>query len=319
MVSQAIAPRDASKRPFVLRKGVSVLSDLADGGAAYGYPGDYPGNIYYVNNITGNSSYDGLSWATPFAQISEAITASEAHRATFGSNDQNNANQIFIQGTNTIYTELTDSGERCELIGVSAGTMYDAGSGQVRIGGAAASGIEDATNSRGNGWYNLQFNFGGSSGYGFKNSAWIQRSRFIECVFMAAGSSATACMSLVSCSGTLFERNKFVSNAPSQPTYGVTISGQHSDNFWYMNTFGTGSTALFNLGAATHQVNTVWTRNYFTSTGGHTDGFKDASAGGYGMLAGNFFTNFGTDPIDRVVDTNNVGNMVAGTADFVST
>ncbi len=312
------APRPASTRPFRMIKGVSTLSDLADGASVWGYPGDYPGRVYYVNNIDGSSGNDGLSWDRAFAQPSQAISASETFRATHASGNDNIANRIFIQGTNTMYTELTDSGERCDLVGISAGTMYDAGSGQPRIGGPAASGIEDATNSRGNGWYNLQFNFGGSSGYGFSNTAWVQRSRFIECCFMMSAVSATAGLNLTSISGTIFERNWFVSNAAGQPTYGVTISGQNSDCLWIGNNFAAGSTAIFNLGSATHQVNTVWNGNYFLDAGTATDGFVDASAGGYGMLAGNFFSS-ATDPIDRQVNTNTVGNMVAGTADFVST
>ena len=81
-VSQAIAPANAKNRPFRMLKGVSVLADLADGGAVYGYPGDYYGRIYYVNNITGDSSYDGLSWDTPFDEVSTAITASETYRVS---------------------------------------------------------------------------------------------------------------------------------------------------------------------------------------------------------------------------------------------
>ena len=305
------------KRPFVLRKGISSLSDLRDGASMWGYPGDYPGRVYYVNNITGSSGNDGLSWDRPFAQPSEAISASETYQATHASGNTNIANQIFIQGTNTMYTELTDSGERCDLVGISAGTMYDAGSGQPRIGGAAASGIEDATNSRGNGWYNLQFNFGGSSGYGFKNSAYIQRSRFIECCFMMSANSGTACFSAAAVTGTLFERNSFVSNASGQPTYGVTISGQNSDCYWYQNNFAAGSTALFNVSG--NGVNTVIAGNYFLPVATVTDGFRDSSAG-YQMLAGNYFssTTLMADAIHRTADDNSVGNMVSGTGTFVS-
>jgi hypothetical protein len=317
MVSRAIASNKG--KPFILRKGISTLSDLRDGASTWGYPGDYPGRIYYVNNIHGASTNDGLCWDQPFAQVSEAITASEAYRATHASGNDNIANRIFIQGTNTVYTGITDTGERCDYIGISAGTVYDVGSGQPRIGAATTDGVDDASNMRGCGWYNLQFQFGGSSTFGFRNTAWIQRSRFIECCFMMVAVSGTACLSLVGSSGTLFERNNFASNAAGQPTYGVTISGQHSDSFWYQNNFAAGSTALFNLGSATHSVNTVIQGNFFNASGGHTASFVDASAGGYAMLAGNYFGNKGSDPINRVVDTNNVGNMVAGTADFVST
>jgi hypothetical protein len=46
---------------YQLHKGEATLSDLADGAAVYGYPGDeYPGRFYYVDNISGSSSNEGV-------------------------------------------------------------------------------------------------------------------------------------------------------------------------------------------------------------------------------------------------------------------
>ena len=206
---------------YILRKGHAQLSDLVDGGSMYGYPGPlYPGKNYYVNNITGTSGASGATWTDAMDQVDTAITASEAHQATHvSSSNRNIANNIFIQGTNTVYDGITDTGERSNFVGVSAGTMFDGGSGQVRIGsGTDGDGVLDATNSRGNSWYNLQFVFGASGHYGFSNSAYIQRSRFTECTFMQAANSGTACFRAVAITGTLVERCQFVHNSAGTPT-----------------------------------------------------------------------------------------------------
>jgi hypothetical protein len=72
-----------------MRRGIAVLDDLADGAGVHGYPGaDYDNRVYYVNNITGDSSYSGLdSWDNAMDEVSTAITAWEAYRATRTSTD----------------------------------------------------------------------------------------------------------------------------------------------------------------------------------------------------------------------------------------
>lgn len=306
---------------YILRKGVAQLSDLIDGGDVFGYPGPlYPGKSYYVNNLTGSSGASGETWGDAMDEVSTAIAASEAHQATHvNSGNRNIANNIYIQGTNTIYTGITDTGERSNYRGVSAGTTLDHGSGQPRIGSATdGDGSLDATNSRGNSWYNLQFTFGASGHYGFSNAAYIQRSRFTECTFMMMAVSGTACFRAVAITGTIVERCNFASNAAGEPTYGVTITGQNSDCRWINNVFAAGSTALYNVTA--NGVNTIIAGNYFVGLETHTASFVDSSAGSYQMLAGNYFThtNISTDPISRTNNNRTVGNMVAGTADFVS-
>lgn len=305
---------------YILRKGHASVSDLVDGNSVYGFPGEgYPGKFYYVNNLTGTSGASGESWGEAFDQVDTAITASEAHQATHvSSSNRSIANYIYIQGTSTIYDGITDTGERSNIVGVSAGTMFDGGSGQVRIGsGTDGDGVLDASNSRGNTWYNLQFVFGASGHYGFSNSAYIQRSRFTECTFMMAANSGTACFRAVAITGTLVERCHFATNASGQPTYGVTITGQNSDCRWIGNTFAAGSTAVFNVTG--NGVNTVIAGNYFFSPGGSTDGFKDTSAGSYQLLANNYFAHQDIlgDTIDRTNDNYTVGNIVsADTAYF---
>ncbi len=178
-VSQAIAPRPASKRPFVLKKGISVLSDLRDGGA--GYPGDYPGRVYYVNNIHGASTNEGLSWDQPFAQVSDAITASEAWRQLYAdtTNDYHR-NIIYVQGTGTAYTPLTALPNQCDLIGVGA-DVRGHGTGIARISSETSADTVSAAAVRGLNMYNMQFT-GLSSGYAM-DLALAFRSRFENCHF----------------------------------------------------------------------------------------------------------------------------------------
>jgi len=187
MVSQAIGVRNAKNRPFVLRKGVSVLSDLADGGAVYGYPGDYYGQIYFVNNITGNSAYDGLSWDTPFAQPSEAITASEAFRALpSGTTNDYQRNRIFIQGTGTAYSPISALPSYCDMIGIGANPRGN-GAGIARI--VSNTDSEDAISHGSSGVRGLYMeniqagaDSGSSTGWAL-DLAKIFRSEFVNCVF----------------------------------------------------------------------------------------------------------------------------------------
>ena len=141
------------KRPFIMRVGKNYKSDLIDG--VGGYPGDYPGRVYYVNNITGASTNDGLSWEHPFDQVSTAVTASEAFRQLPSSTTNDYVrNVIYVQGTGTAYTGLTALPNYCDVIGVGA-TPYGDGAGIPVIGVAGADGI--AGSARGLGLFNLQF------------------------------------------------------------------------------------------------------------------------------------------------------------------
>lgn len=183
-VSQAIAQRNAKNAPRKLLKGVSVLADLADGGAVYGYPGDYAGKIYFVNNITGDDEFDGLSWATPFDQVSTAITASEAHRRTFS--DWAPRSIIYIQGTGTVYDNLTVLPNHCDMIGIGADPRGD-GFGIVVIEGV---GVDAAAGSC-VGLYmtNIQFAVSGGTSYSAFDVIAMIQSTIENCTFMGSTAS----------------------------------------------------------------------------------------------------------------------------------
>jgi len=144
---------------YILRKGVSSLSDLKDGASAWGYPGDYPGRCYFVNNITGSSTNSGLDWAHAMDQVSTAITAAEAYRQLVTTNNQYVRNVIYVQGTGTAYTAITAYPNYCDIIGVGADPRGN-GSGIARITGAASAAATGS--ARGLGLYNLQFIGAGS-------------------------------------------------------------------------------------------------------------------------------------------------------------
>ena len=78
------------------------LGDLVYGAASGGYPLDYPGLIYYVNNISGSASNSGLSWDDAFAEVSTAVTAWNTAQALL--TDVQSRGIIFIAGTATAYT-----------------------------------------------------------------------------------------------------------------------------------------------------------------------------------------------------------------------
>lgn len=251
MVSQAIAPTNAKNRPFRLIKGVSTMSDLADGGAVYGYPGDYYGRIYYVNNITGDSSYDGLSWDTPFDEISTAITAAEAWRvAPSGSNNDYQRNVIYVQGTGTAYTALTSLPSHCDIIGIGA-DAFGNGSGIARIGadsGTGEDGVDATATFRGVNFYNLQFQ-AGSGGYAFRGTSAF-RSGFYHCAFATNNSPAgapAAGVDLDIAGGVVWEDCMWInsSGTANQFALGLTITGTHFNHCKINNCFIGGDKGIY--------------------------------------------------------------------------
>jgi hypothetical protein len=112
---------------------------------------------YYVDNVNGLAGNDGLTPATAFAQVSQAITAWEAYRVTLANVYARGA--IYVFGTGTAYAALTALPNYCDIIGVGANPNGN-GTGIVIIGADGADGI--AGTARGLGLYNLQIVSGGA-------------------------------------------------------------------------------------------------------------------------------------------------------------
>jgi len=272
-ISQAIAQRNAKNAPRRLLKGVSVLSDLADGGAVYGYPGDWPGRIYYVNNITGSSTFDGLSWDTPFDQVTTAITASEAWRGNFDSNNTVR-NIIYIQGTGTAYDNLTDLPDYCDMIGIGADPRGD-GTGIVVIKGAeadAAIGVSVI------GLYmcNIQFAVSGGTSYQCLDIAVMIQSVIENCTFTASTASTATNNAAIRAT------SHFAGNTIRNCVIGTT-NGTHAFNHGILHSGGVGNNNLIEnnvilgvvhaveVGATINDNGTVWKNNIMHSHLGTTE------------------------------------------------
>jgi len=145
------------------------------------------GNTYYVNNITGSSSNNGLSWATPFAQVTTAITAQTAAQAARTSGNNYLRDKILVQGTSTSYNLVATLPSYCDIIGVGA-PSYGDGAGIAVIGGAGGHGI--AGTARGLRLINLQFQAGGV--YTCANFVSLFRSEIAFCTFQARGTDNVA-------------------------------------------------------------------------------------------------------------------------------
>lgn len=293
--------------PYILRKNKSSIHDLVDGGAVDGYPGDYPGKIYFVNNITGASANDGLSWANAFDQVSTAITASEADRLARSANDRYIRNRIYVQGTATAYTALTALPNHCDIIGIGANPRGN-GTGIAIISGAgAADACDEATGVRGLYLENLQFG-GGGAYYAF-DCAVMFRSEIFNCAFM----NCTSGSRIVTGGGNHIHKCMFGGDTsmPSTALAVGTAAGNWNnclieDNFFYGSTYG------YVCGAYLSD-NTVFRGNMVY---GATEGVRDTGTNAT-MAANAFYVdNFvsGADAMTFVVNTDGartLGNAVA--------
>lgn len=160
----------SARRGFLWDPNSQDLGIYVNGFKAASYVANV-GRTYYVNNTLGSSTNSGLSWGDSFAEVSEAITASETYRelggveggASVTTNDFVR-NTIVVQATEyTEYGELTDLGEYVNIIGLgnpSGGRNYS-GKGIVQIGSATQGGLLAPDSSAGDfmGVYlaNIQF------------------------------------------------------------------------------------------------------------------------------------------------------------------
>lgn len=190
-------------RNYILRKGHAQLTDLIDGDAVYGFPGNYPGRIYFVNNITGASTNDGLSWEFAMDQIDTALLASEHYRHDQATNNKMVRNIIYVQGTETAYVEANQDANGFDMIGIGNRMHLGGAAGDVMIsGGTTADGLAmtdllagwDTTIDKGGGlgcnFYNIQFEASGGALYAVDLEDFLLSS-FEDCSFMTSGASTT--------------------------------------------------------------------------------------------------------------------------------
>lgn len=196
-------------------------------------PQDYANNLvdsmmtdiyvrkYFVDNVAGSASNDDLTWATPFAQISSAISAWETWRAL-----QTNIygkGAIYVRGTGTAYTALAALPSYCDIIGVGA-CAFGNGAGIVIIGANGAAGI--AGTARGLGLYNLQFRAGGA--YWCADFVQLLRSKIWDCAFHSNVAAANGGIRFTGASGGLWIKNcKCKGDTDYIPKVGLRASGTH--------------------------------------------------------------------------------------------
>lgn len=238
--------------PYNMKKGVSVLSDLKDGGEPY--PGNYPGTVYFVNNITGSATFNGLSWDQPFNELSAAITESEANRALRLTNNQNVRNTIYVQGTATPYSAITALPSYCDIWGVGADPRGN-GAGIARIGAdsGVSDGVDATATARGLNIYNMQFQ-AGNGGYAFRGTN-LFRCLFENVVFATNGSpggAPAAGFSAALCSGNIWANCHWInaSSIGNTNDVGFQITSTHFHNCVVENSYISGADSAIEIAAA---------------------------------------------------------------------
>ncbi len=202
---------------------------------------DRGGTTYYVNNITGSSTADGLSWNSAVDEVSTAVTLSEASRLIHPGTTTNDyiMNTIVVQGTGTGYSSISALPSYCNVIGLGADSRGN-GAGIAYL--TKASGTDTAAGSaRGLSLYNMQFT-GSGTGYAM-DLAVIFRSTIEHCSFV---NKSTAGMRIVTGGGVVIRDCDFGGDSVAT-AYGLYIGDDSSTKNFNQclvadNTF-TGTTA----------------------------------------------------------------------------
>lgn len=302
---------------YVLRSGVAEIGDLKNSGSYPRYPASYPNRTYYVNNITGNSGNDGLSWDTAFAQPSQAITAWEAYRAALASNNQNVRGVIYIQGTGTAYTALTAFPSYCDIIGVGADPSGN-GAGIARIGAdsGTSNGVLLSASVRGVNVENIQFQ-AGTGGYAFKGTN-LFRSNFYNCVFATNGSpggAPAAGFEMGICSGVNFYNCLWQnqSSTANQFTVGINITSTHFHGCKVKDCYIGGDTGVAIAGACVNGWGSIFQDCYIGQLSETCAiGVDDNATTGHIIYAGCYVQ--ATDAFDLVNNANRIIGCVTTNA-----
>jgi len=322
----AIGNIPARKRGFGYDPVTRSLGVYTDGQLTASFP-PTPGRTYFVNNITGSTTGDGLSWATAMSEPSYAITASETYRelggveggASVTTNDYVR-NTIIVQGTGTAYTKITALPSYCDLIGLGADAR-GTGAGIARIGSDSTTehGCACTDTVRGLNVYNIQFQ-GGSAKYCFSISS-MYRSRFENCSFMTPGVATgqpTAAFYSSSSSGSLVFDHCHIGGTScskgTEPLIGMKITGPGWTNCLVENCFIAGAQGITVASTAVSTWGSMFKSNFIgqsptTCSIGVNDDCTNGN--GYIIYAGNYFQ--ATAPFDIEDNINRaVGNYWKG-------
>lgn len=173
-----------------------------ESGAEIVFPNPYGAQDYFVD---GNSaaSGDGLSWATAFATLAEAITASNASIVLSANRWWARRNRIFVCGDTEINEDLTVLPEKCDIIG----TGYDV-LPFPRIIGNHTIAVTRPNLSKANGcrWINCGFTDESGTLDVFAVPALCHGLSFLGCHFFAkAGGSTGKALEITNCAHVRIE------------------------------------------------------------------------------------------------------------------
>jgi len=334
----AIGNIPARKRGFGYDPVTRSLGIYTDGQLTASFP-PTPGRTYFVNNITGSATNDGLSWATAMDEVSTAITASEAYRELGGvesgaavtTNDYVR-NTIMVQGTETAYTGLSDLGEECNLVGLASptggrGWMASSTCGGVQIGNATRAGLEGSTGSF-TGDYISNIQFLSRDATSIFETATLDQSCLEDVGFYVASVATSqpenAFSITTGCNGTVLRRCHVGNNAQltSRPKDGLHISGTIFRNSLVEYCMFCGSEKAFHIpSTCTYADGTMVWHNFMGNFGhGSCDyGIYDAcasgvSTGGHITYVNNFIDADDamsiTSDFSRCIDNHNVAGLV---------
>jgi len=288
----------ASKRGFGYDPVTRSLGVYVDGALAASFP-PTPGRTYFVNNITGASTNDGLSWANAMDQPSTAITAGVAYQATHATNNEYIRNTIVMQGTATAYEALTSLAGYTDYVGIGADPTGNGG-GIARIDGAGAKDSVDTGSStvRGVNFYNLQFTHTSTPGttyYCFDIAGAMYRSRFEHCGFTNGGAACFHAKSM----GSIIIDDCHCMQDQFNALYGALIGSTSAstgnfNNCWIKNSNFHGNTAGF-LNYNNSCSNTLLENcTFMGGTNGFVDLDNDANGAAHYLHIVNCY-GFGTD------------------------
>jgi hypothetical protein len=281
---------------------------------AGGYPADYPGKVYFVNNITGSSSNDGLTWSTAFAEVSQAITAAEAYRQLPAlATNEYIRNIIYVQGTGTPYTALTAFPNYCDVIGVGSFAFGD-GAGIPCIGDGATADLDGAAGSaRGLRLLNLQFISSGNSwALDFVN---LFRSEIAFCALKAADPTLATVhtdggIRFTGAAGGLYiHDNNWIGANDSWHMHGIWAGGTHLNSCKIENNQIRAETAGVHIAATVNGDNTVFKSNVIH--GGQRTlalGVNDIATAGFAVYAGNYISATKSNVLSNLGETRWIGN-----------
>lgn len=280
----------ARKRGFGYDPVTRSLGVYVDGALAASFP-PTPGRTYFVNNITGSATNDGLSWANAMDEVSTAITASEAYRELGGvesgaavtTNDYVR-NTIIVQGTETAYVGLSDLGEEYNLIGLASptggrGWMADSTCGGVQLGNATRNALEGSSGDF-TGVYISNIQFKHQHGVNpILGTATLDQTCIEDCGFYIAAAASTtptdAILITTGCNGTVIRRCHVGNNAQltARPRDGIHISGAIFRNCLVEECIFSASEKAFHIPAEVLYADSTMVRH--NSFGNHGHGSCD--------------------------------------------